>query len=43
MSPVPAATTTVEDHTLETLARRLRAHLQALAQIGREHAVLHHA
>ncbi len=27
----PAATTTVEDHRPETLARRLRAHLQALA------------
>jgi hypothetical protein len=26
-----AATTTVEDNTPETLARRLRAHLQALA------------
>ncbi len=33
MSPVPAATTTVEDHTSETLARRLRAHLQALAPL----------
>ena len=29
----PAATTTVEDHTPETLARRLRAHLQALAPL----------
>ncbi len=28
-----AATTTVEDHTPETLARRLRAHLQALATL----------
>ena len=27
-----AATTTVEDNTPETLARRLRAHLQALAR-----------
>ena len=27
----PAATTIVEDHPPETLARRLRAHLQALA------------
>ncbi len=31
MSPVPAATISVEDNTPETLARRLRAHLQALA------------
>ncbi len=29
----PAATTAVEDHTPETLARRLRAHLQALAPL----------
>ncbi len=29
----PAATTTVEDNTPETLARRLRAHLQALAPL----------
>ncbi len=29
----PAATTTVEDNTPETLARRLRAHLQALATL----------
>ena len=28
-----AATTTVEDNTPETLARRLRAHLQALATL----------
>jgi len=28
-----AATTTVEDNTSETLARRLRAHLQALASL----------
>ena len=28
-----AATTTVEDNTSETLARRLRAHLQALAAL----------
>ena len=33
MSPVPAATTTVEDNPSETLARRLRAHLQALARL----------
>ena len=30
----PAATTTVEDNPSETLARRLRAHLQALAPIA---------
>ena len=29
----PAATTTVEDNPSETLARRLRAHLQALARL----------
>jgi len=29
----PAAATTVEDHTPETLARRLRAHLQALTPL----------
>ena len=29
----PAATMTVEDNTSETLARRLRAHLQALAPL----------
>ena len=29
----PAATTSVEDNTPETLARRLRAHLQALATL----------
>jgi len=29
----PAATTSVEDHTPETLARRLRAHLQALTPL----------
>jgi glutaredoxin-related protein len=29
----PAAATTVEDHPSETLARRLRAHLQALATL----------
>ncbi len=33
MSPVPAATISVEDSPPETLARRLRAHLQALATL----------
>ncbi len=33
MSPVPAATMSVEDYPPETLARRLRAHLQALATL----------
>ena len=33
MNPVPAATTTVQGNPSEALARRLRAHLQALATL----------